>query len=160
MTGLAELSTLLALRRRREQRAGERAARQRAVAASAAAAVEQAAEALAAHDAQFLSSQRASHRELAGRTFSRAATARLQREALIADAARHELEAAAASAAEALTARQRDLSASQALHRARRHDRIRLEQACREQAKLERKRREARLEAALDEAAASARPAR
>ncbi|MGX1789189.1 hypothetical protein ACWIGM_20750 [Bosea sp. NPDC055332] len=159
MTGLVDLQTLLALRRRREQRAGERAARQRAAAASAGAAANEAAGAIAAHDEQSLSSQRARHRGLLAQPFSLTALARFHEEAMIAGAARHDLEAAAASAADTLSARQRDLAASQAVHRERRHDRIRLEQACDEQAKRERKRQQARLDAALDEAA-SGRPAR
>lgn len=159
MTGLADLQTLLALRRRREQRAGERAARQQAAAASAKVAAADAADAIAAHDERSLSSQRARHRGLLAQPFSLAALARLREEAMVAGAARHDLEATAASAADTLAARQRDFAASQAVHRERRNDRLRLEQACDEQAKRDRRRRQARLDTALDEAA-SARPAR
>jgi hypothetical protein len=159
MSGLADLQTLLALRRRREQRAGERAARQRAVATSAQAAANDATDAVATHDDQSLSWQRAQHRDLLAQPFSMAALARLRETAMIADATRGDLAAAAASAAATLSARQRDLAASQAVHRERRNDRLRLEQACEEQAKRDRRRRQARLDTALDEAA-SARPAR
>jgi hypothetical protein len=157
MTRLVDLQTLLTLRRRREQRAGERAARQRAAAASAQAAASDAAEAIAAHDEQSLSWQRAQHRDLLAQPFSMSTLARLREEAMIAGAARDDLAAAAAAAAATLSARQRDLAASQSVHRERRHDRLRLEQACDEQAKRERRRRQARLDAALDETA-SARP--
>lgn len=158
MTGLADLQTLLALRRRREQRAGERAARQRAAAASAEADAADAAGRVDAHDEKALSSRRAHHRGLLARPFSLAMLARSQEADIIAGATRRELEAAAVSAAETLSARQRDLVMSQAFHREARHDRMRLERACDEQAKRERRKRQARLDAALDEAASAKLP--
>ncbi|CAN7144373.1 hypothetical protein LJR090_000154 [Bosea sp. LjRoot90] len=153
MTGLAELKTLLAIRRRRELRAGELAARRQAAAVSAGTAAEQAAATLASHDQETLALQRSRHRGLMGQSFSLAGLEQIRHETMIADAMRLNLEAATAAAAETLALRQSELTAARTAHRARRHDRLRLEQAHEEQAKRERRWREARLDAAQGETA-------
>lgn len=153
MTGLTKLKTLLAIRRRREQRAGELAARRLAATVSSGAAAEQAAATLASHDQETLTLQRSRHLGLMGKSFSLAGLEQLRHETMIAGAMRLDLEAATAATAETLALRQSELTAARTAHRARRHDRLRLEQAHDEQAKRERRWREARLEAAQDEAA-------
>lgn len=153
MTGLTELRTLLAIRRRREQRAGELAARRLAAVAGAGTAAEQAAASLASHDQETLALQRSRHLGLMEQSFSLAGLEQLRHETMIAGAMRLDLEAETAETAETLALRQSELAAAQAAHRARRHDRLRLEQAHDEQAERERRWREARLDAAQDEAA-------
>ncbi|MEI5667846.1 hypothetical protein WBO78_26965 [Bosea sp. CCNWLW174] len=151
MSDLDALRTLLELRRRREQRAGEVAGRRRAAAASAEIAVEQATAALARHDDATLALQRSHHLGLVDQPFSLAALEWLRREVMVAAAARLDLEAATEAAGEALSSRRREYHAAQALHRERRLSRIRLEQACEERARQVRRRRESRLDIALDD---------
>ncbi|MCV9940710.1 hypothetical protein OIU35_30550 [Boseaceae bacterium BT-24-1] len=151
MSDLADLRTLLELRRRREQRAGEVAARRQAAAASAGTAADQAAAALARHDDATFALQRSHHLGLVDQPLSLAALEWLQREVMVAAAARLDLEAAAEAAREALSSRLCEFAAAQATHRERRHGRLRLEQACEERARQARRQRESRLDTALDD---------